>query len=164
MEAAVPAYGIVVEKDVAVALRDGACLKADVLRPEADGRLPAVLNLGPYPKDKLWVPPDDLEEQPNPLMNRETINPQWWVPKGYVAMRIDARGTGKSPGQTEPWSFQDHSISTMQSNGPRGNLGARARSAYAGFPISRSISGSSPITTTVTESHHSLGRFCGSLS
>jgi hypothetical protein len=25
--------------------------------------------LGPYQKDKLWVPPGNLEEKPNPLMN-----------------------------------------------------------------------------------------------
>jgi uncharacterized protein len=104
---AAPPYGIVVEKDINVALRDGASLKADVLRPHADGRFPAILNLGPYQKDKMWVPPDDLEEQSNPLMNWETINPQWWVPKGYIAVRIDARGTGKSSGQTDPWSFQE---------------------------------------------------------
>jgi uncharacterized protein len=91
-----------VEKDVERQLRDGACLKPNGLRPDGDGRFPAILNLGPYRKDKLWVPPHDLEEQPNPLMNWETINPQWWVPKGYVAVRIDARGTGKSPGQTDP--------------------------------------------------------------
>jgi len=25
--------------------------------------------LGPYQKDKLWVPPGNLEEKANPLMN-----------------------------------------------------------------------------------------------
>ena len=39
------------------------------------GGFPAILNLGPYQKDKLWVPPDTLEEKPNPLMNWETVNP-----------------------------------------------------------------------------------------
>jgi predicted acyl esterase len=100
-------YAILVEKDVDVPLRDGTRLKADVLRPDDGGRFPAILNLGPYQKDKLWVPPDDLQEKPNPLMNWETVNPEWWVPRGYAAVRIDARGTGKSPGQGEPWSFQE---------------------------------------------------------
>jgi len=98
---------IVVEKDVEIPVRDGTRLKADVLRPDAPGRFPAIMNLGPYQKDKLWVPPDDLAEKANPLMNWETINPQWWVPEGYAAVRVDARGTGKSPGQGEPWSFQE---------------------------------------------------------
>ena len=95
----VPVYGIVVEKDVDVPMRDGARLKADVFRPDDAGKFPAILNLGPYQKDKLWVPPETLEEKPNPLMNWETVNPQWWVPKGYAAVRVDGRGSGKSPGQ-----------------------------------------------------------------
>src|SRR6516225_9453216 len=65
----VPVYGIVVEKDVDVPMRDGARLKADVFRPDDPGTFPAILNLGPYQKDKLWVPPGNLEEKPNPLMN-----------------------------------------------------------------------------------------------
>jgi uncharacterized protein len=98
---------ILVEKDIDIPLRDGAALKADVLRPQVTGTFPAILNLGPYQKDKLWIPPADLEEKPGPLMNWETINPHWWVPQGYAAVRIDARGTGKSPGQGEPWSFEE---------------------------------------------------------
>ncbi len=104
---AAPVYGIVVEKDVDIPLRDGAKLASDVLRPDHAGTFPAILNLGPYQKDKLWIPPDDLEEKPSPLMNWETINPEWWVPQGYAAVRIDARGSGKSPGQGEPWSSQE---------------------------------------------------------
>ena len=46
-----------VEKDVDVPMRDGARLKADVFRPDDGGKFPAILNLGPYQKDKLWVPP-----------------------------------------------------------------------------------------------------------
>jgi len=100
-------YGIVVEKDVDVPMRDGADLKADVFRPDAAGAFPAILNLGPYQKDKLWNPPSNLEEEPNPLMNWETVNPQWWVPKGYAAVRVDGRCSGKSPGQCEPWSLAE---------------------------------------------------------
>ena len=47
----VSVYGIVVEKDVDVAMRDGARLKADVFRPHDAGTFPAILNLGPYQKD-----------------------------------------------------------------------------------------------------------------
>jgi uncharacterized protein len=104
---AVPSYGIVVEKDVDVPMRDGAKLKADVFRPDDAGKFPAILNLGPYQKDKLWIPPETLEEKPNPHMNWETVNPQWWVPQGYAAVRVDGRGSGKSPGQCEPWSLAE---------------------------------------------------------
>lgn len=101
------AYALLIEKDVDVSMRDGARLKADVFRPDDDGKFPAILNLGPYQKDKLWVPPPTLEEKPNPHMNWETVNPEWWVPKGYAAVRVDGRGSGKSPGQCEPWSLQE---------------------------------------------------------
>jgi uncharacterized protein len=102
-----PAYAIAVEKDLDVPMRDGVRLKADVFRPQDGGTFPAILNLGPYQKDKLWVVPDTLEEPPNEWMNWETINPNWWVPRGYAAVRIDGRGTGKSPGQYDAWSLAE---------------------------------------------------------
>ena len=102
-----PVYPIVVDKDVDVTMRDGARLKADVFRPYDDGKFPAILNLGPYQKDKLWIVPENLAEAPNEWMNWETVNPQWWVPRGYVAVRVDGRGTGKSPGQYDPWSLAE---------------------------------------------------------
>jgi uncharacterized protein len=102
-----PVYPIVVDKDVDVTMRDGARLKADVFRPLDDGKFPAILNLGPYQKDKLWIVPENLAEAPNDWMTWETVNPQWWVPRGYVAVRVDGRGTGKSAGQYDPWSLAE---------------------------------------------------------
>ncbi len=99
--------GILVEKDVAVPMRDGARLMADVFRPQDGPRVPAILNLGPYQKDKLWLVPDTLEEKQNEWMNWETANPAWWVPRGYACVRVDGRGSGKSPGQCEPWSLAE---------------------------------------------------------
>jgi hypothetical protein len=101
------AYRLIVDRDVDVPMRDGARLKADVMRPDDGGKFPAILNLGPYQKDKVWLPPDTLEEKPNALMNWETVNPEWWVPRGYACVRVDGRGSGKSPGQCEPWSLQE---------------------------------------------------------
>jgi predicted acyl esterase len=99
-----PRHDLVIEKDVEIAMRDGTRLRADVFRPKANGRFPAIVNIGAYQKDKVWVPPPDLEEEPNPYMNWETVNPLWWVPRGYAAVRVDTRGSGKSPGRTDPWS------------------------------------------------------------
>ncbi len=107
LTAANPAYPVVIDKDVDVPMRDGARLKADVFRPYDEGKFPAIVNLGPYQKDKPWIVPDTLEEKPNEWMNWETVNPQWWVPRGYAAIRLDGRGSGKSPGQCEPWSLAE---------------------------------------------------------
>ena len=99
--------GILVERDVDVPMRDGARLKADVFRPDGTAKVPALLNLGPYQKNKLWVPPPNLEEGPYDWQNWETVNPEWWVPRGYAAVRVDGRGSGTSPGQCEPWSLAE---------------------------------------------------------
>ncbi|MEO7402583.1 MAG: CocE/NonD family hydrolase [Burkholderiales bacterium] len=102
-----PKIKILHEHDVELTMRDGARLKADVFRPHAGEKVPAILNLGPYQKDKLWTVPANLEEKQNAWMNWETVNPEWWVPRGYAAVRVDGRGSGKSPGQCEPWSGQE---------------------------------------------------------
>jgi predicted acyl esterase len=102
-----PRYDLVVEKDVEIPVRDGARLKADIFRPRSGARFPAIMNIGGYRKDKLWVPPRDLEEKANPYMNWEAVNPLWWIPRGYCAIRVDTRGSGKSPGLFDPWSRQE---------------------------------------------------------
>jgi uncharacterized protein len=101
-------YKLIFEKDIVVPLRDGAILYADVYRPDGGSeRFPAIMNIGPYQKDKLWIPPDDLEEKANPYLAWETANPMWWCPRGYACVRVDARGSGKSPGRSDPSSYQE---------------------------------------------------------
>ena len=101
-------HGMIVEKDVQIPLRDGGYVYADIFRPDdMSEKFPAIANITVYNKDKLWVPPEDLEEEANPYMNWEAANPLWWVPRGYVCVRIDSRGTGKSPGRCEPSSYQE---------------------------------------------------------
>jgi predicted acyl esterase len=100
-------HGMIVEKDVKIPLRDGGYLYADIFRPDTTEKFPAIANITVYNKDKLWIPPSDLEEEANPYMNWEAANPMWWVPRGYVCVRIDSRGTGKSPGRCEPSSYQE---------------------------------------------------------
>jgi predicted acyl esterase len=100
-------HEILIEKDIDIPMRDGALLKADLFRPRVNrgnGRFPVITTLSSYQKDKVWIPPNDLGEKANPYMNWETPNPLWWVPRGYALLRIDGRGSGKSPGRTDPWS------------------------------------------------------------
>jgi len=98
---------LIVEKDVKIPLRDGTMLYADVFRPDIAEAVPAIMNISVYQKDKVWIPPADLEEKANPYMNWETANPEWWCPRGYACVRVDSRGTGKSPGRAEPSSYQE---------------------------------------------------------
>ncbi len=101
-------YRLIVEKDVQIPLRDGAVLYADIFRPDSGAeRFPAIMNIGPYQKDRLWIPPDDLEEKANPHLAWETANPVWWCARGYACVRVDSRGSGKSPGLSDPSSYQE---------------------------------------------------------
>jgi predicted acyl esterase len=100
-------YKLIVEKDVQIPMRDGTLIYADVFRPDCPDKVPAIMNLSVYNKDKLWIPPDDLEEEPNPYMNWESANPLWWCPRGYAIVRVDSRGSGKSPGRSEPSSYAE---------------------------------------------------------
>jgi predicted acyl esterase len=97
-------YSLIVEKDVSIELRDGIRLCADVFRPNDTDKFPAIITLGPYPKDihfKDWHAERAFENLPEdgPYMHWESVNPEWWVPQGYGVIRVDARGTGKSPGR-----------------------------------------------------------------
>jgi putative CocE/NonD family hydrolase len=101
-------WKLIVEKDVQIPMRDGAILYADVLRPQTGGeKVPAIMNIGPYQKDRLWIPPANLEEAANPYLCWETGNPLYWCPRGYAIVRVDARGSGKSPGQSDPSSYAE---------------------------------------------------------
>ena len=133
--------------------------------PDDAGKFPAILNLGPYQKDKLWVPPDTLEEKPNPLMNWETVNPQWWVPRGYAAVRVDGRGSGKSPGQCEPWSLAevDRFLRRHRVGGGAALVQRQCRAVrHFLFRHQPMVRRQSP--AAVAEGDHSLGRLRRSLS
>jgi predicted acyl esterase len=95
-------YSLVVDKDVSIPLRDGEAIVADVFRPAEAGTFPVIITLGPYPKDvhfSQWNPVAWVGvPERGPYMHWETVNPEWWVPLGYVVIRCDTRGTGKSPG------------------------------------------------------------------
>ena len=67
---------IVVERDVCAAMRDGTVLRADVYRPDAPGRYPALLQRTPYSKDG-----ESCVEQGHRLAER-----------GYVVVLQDVRG------------------------------------------------------------------------
>lgn len=102
----------VIEKDVAVPVRDGTLLRADVFRPSKPGPHPVILTHGPYGKDIHFADfnPGAYQriDEHGPHMNWETANPDWWVPQGYAVVRVDQRGTGRSPGVLDLFSPQEY--------------------------------------------------------
>jgi uncharacterized protein len=108
-------YEMRLERNVEVPMRDGARLRANVYRPDGDGRFPVLMTFGPYGKDvplrqfmqEAW----DRLQQTYPEIPAassckhlvfERPDPEVWVPDGYVLINVDCRGAGKSPGRLDP--------------------------------------------------------------
>ena len=96
-------------RDIAVPTRDGSPIVVDVFRPDGDDPVPVIACISPYGKDVHWperFPLYDLVEHGD-YMVWETPNPEWWVPRGYALVRVDTRGTGKSPGRLDLYGPKD---------------------------------------------------------
>jgi hypothetical protein len=109
--------GMRIDWDAPVAMDDGVVLRADVFRPADDGQYPVVLSYGPYAKGLSFqqgykgnwsrltkAAPEVLQGSSNKYQNWELIDPEKWVPDGYVCVRVDSRGAGRSPGMLDVWS------------------------------------------------------------
>jgi putative CocE/NonD family hydrolase len=103
--------GMRVDWDVPIHMDDGLTLRCNVYRPDDEGKYPVIMTLGPYGKDLSWQEgykttwdllsdehPEVLEGSTNLHQSWEVIDPEKWVPDGYVVIRIDSRGAGRSPG------------------------------------------------------------------
>ena len=111
----ISSVGMQIDWDVAIEMDDGVVLRGDVFRPVQPGRYPVLLSYGPYAKGlafqegypSAWQKmvsdhPDVPYGSTNLYQNWEVVDPEKWVPDGYVCVRVDSRGCGRSPG------FIDH--------------------------------------------------------
>ncbi|MSO42517.1 MAG: CocE/NonD family hydrolase [Solirubrobacterales bacterium] len=109
-----------IDWDAPIEADDGLVLRADVFRPDDDGEHPVILTYGPYAKGLSFQEgyPDQwrilAEEHPEVergsscrYQNWEVVDPERWVPDGYVCVRVDSRGTGQSPGFIDPFSARE---------------------------------------------------------
>ena len=81
-------YEIVIDYDVAIPLRDGTIVKADVHRPKAEGKFPALMEGTPYGKKM------------SSEMSKGTH--EFFVPRGYVVVTWESRGRFNSEGVFNP--------------------------------------------------------------
>lgn len=84
-------YDIRHDVNVAAPMRDGIDLLADVHRPDADGRFPALVAASPYPRQ--------IQDLGAPMGFIEAGVTDFWVRRGYVHVIANVRGTGGSGGE-----------------------------------------------------------------
>ncbi len=109
--------GMRIDWDVPIAMDDGLVLRADVFRPVSEGRHPVILSYGPYAKGLAFQDgypsawqcmvaehPDVAYGSTNKYQSWEVVDPEKWVPDGYVCVRVDSRGAGRSPGYIDHFS------------------------------------------------------------
>lgn len=97
--------GMIIERDLAVPLRDGVELYVDLFRPADETPAPPIIAWGPYGKHghtrytdtypNCGVDQDSLSH----LTAFEAPDPGYWVPRGYAIINVDPRGTWYSGGQ-----------------------------------------------------------------
>lgn len=85
-----PRFGITRDDNARVPMRDGIDLLADVHRPDAGGRYPALIAASPYPRQ--------MQDLGAPAGFIEAGATDFWVPRGYVHVITNVRGTGGSGG------------------------------------------------------------------
>src|ERR1700675_1851193 len=81
-------FAVTYERNVAVKMRDGVTLRADIYRPKADGQFPVLLQRTPYDKNNDWGA--------IPFANKA-------VASGYVVIIQDVRGRYTSDGDWYPF-------------------------------------------------------------
>jgi len=140
-------------------MRDGAILYADIFRPKAAGKFPAIVNISAVSErqgvgaagrsrgksQSLY----DLGDHESAVVGAARLRFAYGsiraAPENLPACRIRAAGRRRS-------------TSTMRLNGPRGNRGAAATSGPRAFPTTRRrMAGGRPAAARV-EGDHSLGR------
>jgi len=142
--------GMRIDWDLPITMDDGVVMRADIYRPVEEGRYPAIITYGPYGKGLVFEDlyadqwnrmveghPDVPSGSTNKYQNWEVVDPEKWVPDGYVVIRVDSRGAGRSPGLLDIWSareaqdFYDCIEWTAEQSWSDGKVGINGISYYA---------------------------------
>lgn len=97
---------IILEKDVAVKLRDGVTIYTDIYRPVGEEKVPVIIGWSPYGKSAGTAPrytnlfgmigiPDS---EVSGLQKFEACDPAYWCNNGYAICNPDPRGIAHSEG------------------------------------------------------------------
>lgn len=102
---------MIMVKDVPIKMRDGVTLYVNVFRPDKQGKFPVVMSADIYGKDLL---PNYFSRRPiwptrgtvdtSLFCAPESPDPGFWVPNGYVVVKVALRGSSNSEGAICPLS------------------------------------------------------------
>lgn len=98
--------GLLIERNIAVPLRDGVRILVDIYRPDGalgEANLPVIIGWGPYGKHTVGrrysresgVRPEWVSK----YAAFEGVDPIYWCPRGYAVLYPDPRGTWYSEGE-----------------------------------------------------------------
>jgi uncharacterized protein len=104
--------GMVFERDIEVALRDGTKIYIDVFRPDKPGRFPVVLGYAPFGKHPhidwdVAFPGADIPPGISKYTAFEACDPVVWTANDYVVVNADPRGIRYSEGIAEFMTAQE---------------------------------------------------------
>ncbi len=103
---------IICEEDVAVILRDGTKIYADIFRPTTNERVPVILSWSYYTKRPRYANPElSTRGVPKGAISKycmeEGPDPLYWCQYGYAVANVDPRGIGNSEGTFVAYGKQD---------------------------------------------------------
>ena len=132
-----PIHAMANHDDVAVPMRDGVTLLADVHRPAEPGRYPVLVAASPYPRQiqNLGAPAGFIEAGAT----------DFFVPRGYVHVIANCRGTGGSGGTFGFFDGQErrdmHDLVEWAAEQPwsNGNVGMIGISYFAGTQMEAAV-------------------------
>ena len=106
--------------DDIIEMSDGTQLRCDIFKPNDKGKYPVIITYGPYGKwlhfsqlySEQWQRmcedhPDVPNGSSNIYQNWEVVDPEKWATDGYIVIRVDSRGAGRSEGVMDLWSYQE---------------------------------------------------------
>lgn len=96
--------GMIIERDVAIRLRDGVEIYADLFRPADEKPAAPIIAWTPYGKHVPLRPERYLNcglktDDVSPYTAFEAPDPMYWVPHGYAVLVVDIRGSWNSQGK-----------------------------------------------------------------
>lgn len=115
------ACDILFERDVAIPVRDGVILYADIFRPVGAEKVPAILNSTTFGKASDEKKPTMIERKAaageqvpgvpkgmtSGLNSFESTDPGFFVPHGYAVINLDIRGSYRSGGDNPYFGTQE---------------------------------------------------------